>query len=183
MRPRSIPLLIPVFFLALPLLLRPQSPAAPAQQSPAITTQSSVVLVPALVRDGNGKLVYTLKADDFALTDDGAPQKLTLEPDSGGEPLALAVVVEVGGAGAREFQNYPVIALPLAPMLRSIVGGVRHRGCHHFRQSAPSAAALYVRRRHSCGRTSYAAARLRTVWSILMRLHRSSSQIRQAAGR
>jgi VWFA-related protein len=85
------------------------------------------VLVPALVRDGTGKLVYTLKADDFELTDDGVPQKLLLEPDSGGEPLALVVVVEVGGAGAREFQNYPTIAPPLAPMLRSIVGGVRHR--------------------------------------------------------
>ena len=130
MYPRSIRPSLPLFILAvlvLPQPLRPQAPMAPAQQSPAITAQSSVVLVPALVRDGNGKLVYTLKADDFALTDDGVPQKLNLGPDNGGEPLALAVVVEVGGAGAREFQNDPIIAPPLAPMLRSIVGGVRHR--------------------------------------------------------
>ena len=64
------------------------------------STQTSVVVVPALVRTHAGELVFTLKPQDFVLTDDGVPQTLTLEPDSGGEPLALVVVVEIGGAGA-----------------------------------------------------------------------------------
>jgi VWFA-related protein len=55
------------------------------------------------------------------------PQRLTLEQDTGGEPLALVVVIEVGGAGAREFKKYSSIAPPLAPMLESIVGNVPHK--------------------------------------------------------
>ncbi|HWG20404.1 MAG TPA: VWA domain-containing protein [Terracidiphilus sp.] len=104
----------------------PRAQAPPAQGS-IFTSQTTVVLVPALVRTKSGALVYTLEAGDFLLTDDGVPQKLTLERESGGEPLALVVVVEVGGAGARQFQNYDRIAPPLAPMLASIVGNVRPR--------------------------------------------------------
>src|SRR5208282_4052557 len=88
------------------------------------TSRTSVVLVPALVRTKSGALVYTLQADDFQLTDDGVPQKVTLEPDTDSKPLALVVVIEIGGAGARQFQDYGSIAPPLAPMLASIVGNV-----------------------------------------------------------
>jgi VWFA-related protein len=55
--------------------------------------------------------------------DDGIPQKVALEQDTGGEPLALVVVVEVGGAGAREFDHLG----PLAPMLDSVLGNVPHK--------------------------------------------------------
>jgi VWFA-related protein len=106
-------------------LLVAQAPSG--TQGSIFTTQTTVVLVPALVRDKSGAMVYTLNPDDFLLTDDGVRQELTLEPDSGSEPLALVVVLEVGGAGARQFQNYETIAPPLAPMLASIVGNVRHR--------------------------------------------------------
>lgn len=94
---------------------------------PTISTSSTLVLAPALVRDKSGQLVYTLNADDFTLTDDGIPQKLHLEEDTGSEPLAIVVVIEIGGAGAREFQNFASIAPPLAPMLESIVGNVPHK--------------------------------------------------------
>jgi VWFA-related protein len=95
--------------------------------SPALRTETSVVVVPALVRTRAGALVYTLSAEDFKLTDDGIPQTLTLEQETGSEPLALVVLVEIGGAGARQFQKYPTIAPPLAPMLASIVGSVPHQ--------------------------------------------------------
>lgn len=55
------------------------------------------MLVPALVRDKGNKLVFSLSANDFALTDDGIPQKLRLEQETDGEPLALVVDIEVGG--------------------------------------------------------------------------------------
>jgi VWFA-related protein len=102
---------------------------AQAQQLPAptITTQTNVVLVPALVRDAKGQPVFTLKADDFTVTDDGIPQILTLDDYRAGQPLALVVVIEVGGAGAREFNQYSLMAPQLAPMLESIVGGVPHQ--------------------------------------------------------
>ena len=104
----------------------PRQQAVPGEQDPSFSSLTTNVIVPALVRDATGKVVYTLKADDFALTDDGVPQKLTLQHETGGEPLALVIVIEVGGAGTRQFQNYQRLVPPLAPMLPSIVGNVAH---------------------------------------------------------
>jgi len=98
-----------------------QDQAPPA--APTIRSNSTLVLVPALVRNKAGQLIFTLTANDFTLTDDGVPQKLTLEQDTGGEPLALVVVLEGGGAGARELEKYRA----LAPMIESVVGGVPHQ--------------------------------------------------------
>jgi VWFA-related protein len=99
-------------------------PAAPQDaQTPALSSQTTLVVVPALVRTKAGEPVFALSAEDFALTDDGVPQKLTLEQEMGAQPLALAVVIEVGGAGAREFDKLG----PLTPMLESIAGNVPHQ--------------------------------------------------------
>jgi VWFA-related protein len=96
--------------------------SAPGQTS-VFTTQAPLVIVPALVRTKAGDLLFTLTANDFVLTDDGVPQKLTLEEDTGGEPLALVVVVETGGAGARELEKLGHVG----PMLATVVGGVPHK--------------------------------------------------------
>ena len=45
---------------------------ANAQEEPTFRTQSNVVLVPALVRDKGGEVVYGLAAKDFIIEDDGA---------------------------------------------------------------------------------------------------------------
>ena len=107
------------FVLAfVPLLTLAQTPA-----NNTLSARSTLVLVPALVRNKSGELIFTLKADDFALTDDGIPQKLTLEQDTGGEPLALVIDIEGGGAGAHQLDKYRA----LAPMLDALIGGVEHR--------------------------------------------------------
>ena len=77
---------------------RAQRPEASNPPAATLSTRSTLVVVPALVRNKAGGLVYTLKAEDFTLTDDGIPQKLTLEQESGGEPLALVVVIEADAA-------------------------------------------------------------------------------------
>src|SRR5580698_9534493 len=98
-------------WFALALALAPaalaQSPSeAPGHelpsQTPTLTSQSTLVLVPALVRDKNkaGTLVFTLTVDDFVLTDDGIPQKLHLEQHTGPTPLALGVNTEGGATRA-----------------------------------------------------------------------------------
>ena len=53
--------------------------------------------VPTLVQTPAKDIVYTLTADDFALTDNGAPQKIKLERAST-QPLSLVVLVQIGGA-------------------------------------------------------------------------------------
>jgi VWFA-related protein len=102
-------------------------PSAPIQRGPAFTSQTTEVMVPALVQDSAGNVVFTLQANDFLLTDDGVPQKLMLQHETGSEPLALVIVIEVGGAGARQFQKDSRLVPPLAPMLPSLVGHVPHR--------------------------------------------------------
>jgi VWFA-related protein len=123
----AIAILLPSFALA--QTVPGVAPEPPEQRTGgnALRSESTVVLVPALVRTAGGKLVFTLKADDFRITDDGIEQKLTLDQDTDAEPLALVVVIEVGGAGARQFNQYSSIAPPLAPMLESIVGHVPHK--------------------------------------------------------
>jgi VWFA-related protein len=120
--------------MRLALLLALASPAfaqTPAAQNtppaePTTTTlssQSNLVLVPALVRDKKGQLIFSLKADDFVLTDDGLPQKLHLEEDTGSEPLVLVVCIEGGGAGVDQLDKYAA----LESMLEAVVGAVPHR--------------------------------------------------------
>jgi len=111
-----------------------QAPSPPAPQTPSLRTQSTVVLVPALVRTGDGKLVFTLTAGDFRLTDDGVEQKLTLDQDTGSEPLALVVAVETGGAGARRLSSYAHLGAEIA----AVVGEVPHRVAVVGFDSAPS---------------------------------------------
>jgi VWFA-related protein len=105
----------------------PQIPA-PAEaagdtQTTTITVRSNLVVVPALVRTKAGALVYTLKAEDFLLTDDGVEQKLHLEEDTGDLPLALVVCVETGSSGVDHLEDYK----NLGTMLDTMVGGVEHQ--------------------------------------------------------
>ena len=110
--------------LALTLLTTTALAQEPAQdQASSLTVRSNLVLVPTLVKTKAGALVYTLKTTDFLITDDGVPQKLHLEEDTGGEPLALVVVVETGGDGVRHLDDY----VNLGPTLDAVVGNVDHK--------------------------------------------------------
>jgi hypothetical protein len=96
-------------------------PAEP--ENTVISTRSSLVLVPALVRTGSGQLVYTLTANDFTITDDGVEQRVALDEDTDNQPLALAIVVETGRGAGRRLNNYS----ELGPVLDAMVGSVPHR--------------------------------------------------------
>ncbi len=98
--------------------------SAAAQDSAVTTlrTQSNLVLVPTLVKTKAGALVYTLKASDFTITDNGVEQRVSLDEDTGSQPLALVVAVETGGAGGRQLEKYR----DLGTMIEAIVGNVRH---------------------------------------------------------
>src|SRR3984957_19955297 len=113
--------------LILPLLLSFASGDVSAQQGDTgqatLSVRSTLVEVPALVKTKAGEVVFELTADDFLLTDDGVPQHLTLDPDTDWQPLALAICVETGGAGARHLGDYR----ELDALLDALVGGVEHR--------------------------------------------------------
>jgi len=100
------------------------APAQPAETGqPTLTVRSTLVLAPVLVKTKGGEVIFKLTADDFLLTDNGVPQNLTVVEDSDSQPLALAIVVETGGAGARHLDDYR----QLDAIVDAFIGGVEHR--------------------------------------------------------
>ncbi len=81
-----------------------------------LRTTTTLVVVPTLVQTPAKDIVYTLTADDFALTDNGAPQKIKLEPAST-QPLSLVVLVQIGGAAPHQFKYYSHLETMLASLL------------------------------------------------------------------
>ena len=49
--------------------------SALAQQEPTFSSQSNLVLVPTMVRDGKGNIIYGLHAQDFIVDDDGVASR------------------------------------------------------------------------------------------------------------
>ncbi len=101
--------------------------SVPAQQSEeapqTLTVRTTLVQVPILAKTKRGEVVFELTADDFLLTDNGVPQHLILDQDTDSQPLALAIVVETGGAGARHLEDYR----QLDSILDGLIGNVEHR--------------------------------------------------------
>lgn len=85
--------------------------------------QTTLVEVPVLVKTKDGQVVFALTANDFVVTDDGVAQTIRLEQETDRQPLALAIVVETGGAGARHLADYAA----LDAVLDALVGNVEHR--------------------------------------------------------
>ena len=98
--------------------------AQPGETAQApITVRSTLVMVPVLATTKTGEVVFELTANDFLVTDNGEPQHVTLDPDTDSQPLALAIVVETGGAGARHLGDYQ----QLDSILDALIGNVEHR--------------------------------------------------------
>jgi len=74
-----------------------------------IRSSSTLVVVPTLVQTAAGELVPGLQAKDFALTDNGVEQKVSLE-QAERQPVAVVVLLQTGGAAPRQFQNYRGLA-------------------------------------------------------------------------
>src|SRR5882762_9815055 len=102
---------------------RAQISISPTPSNAVVTAHSTLVLVPALVKTKAGEPVFMLTADQFVLTDDGIEQKVRVEEDTDSQPFALVVVVQTGGAGARQLDIYRNLGLAI----ESLVGGVKHR--------------------------------------------------------
>ncbi|MFZ0746698.1 MAG: hypothetical protein WAM85_19985 [Terracidiphilus sp.] len=89
--------------------------------APLIRSTSTLVTVPAVVRLPTGEFEGSLNADQFQLFDNGSRQTVA-EENAENLPIALVVLMQTGGAGAREFQNY--MNLPIT--LDRIIGKSTH---------------------------------------------------------
>src|SRR6185437_2486348 len=88
-----------------------------AQQQPAFREQSNLVLVPALVKNSHGAIVYGLQASDFIVEDNGVPQPLRLEEAAEAEPISLVVAIQSGRRAYKEFDRMAGLSAMLSPIL------------------------------------------------------------------
>lgn len=72
------------------------STSRPQTNPPTVQSESTVVLVPTLVRTKAGDVVHGLSAADFIVDDDGRAQSVRLEDSPDVEPLSLVLAVQVG---------------------------------------------------------------------------------------
>jgi len=85
-------------------------------QEPTVRSQSNVVLVPALVKDPQGGIVYGLQAKDFIVEDDGVQQSARLDEAPEGQPISLVVAIQRGRRAYAEFPRIQGLKSMLDPL-------------------------------------------------------------------
>jgi VWFA-related protein len=93
-------------------------PADPNLELPTFRVSTSVVVVPTLVEQKNGDVLYGLKPTDFSVYDNGVEQKIHVDDDLDSQPVSLVVCVERGRDAPMEFDKIA----KLGPLLTSFIG-------------------------------------------------------------
>src|SRR5260370_8690279 len=102
-------------------------------------TTATLVVVPTLVQTTGKEPVFSLNAADFVLTDNGVPQKVTLEEETK-RPLSLVVLMQTGGIARGQFPSY----VNLETMLASLLGGAPNKLSIVNFDSRPEAASPFT---------------------------------------
>jgi VWFA-related protein len=90
---------------------------AAAPQEPTFNAQSNVVLVPTLVRDAKGNVVYGLQAKDFIIEDNGVEELPYLDEAAQAGPVSVVIAVQCGRRAWREFARMRGLPSMLEPVL------------------------------------------------------------------
>jgi len=104
-----------------------------------LRTTTTLVVVPTLVHNPGKEVVFSLTAEDFILTDNGVPQKVTLEEETK-RPLSLVVLMQTGGVARGQFASYA----NLETMLASLLGGAPNKVSIVNFDSRPEAASPFT---------------------------------------
>lgn len=93
--------------------------AATSQEpsQPSIRTNVSVVLVPVTVTDHKGKFVDGLRAEEFALTDNGRPQRTQLDYSETLAPISLVVAVQTSDIAAPVLAKFTKTGSLIQPLV------------------------------------------------------------------
>ena len=100
---------------AIAVLLAALGASAIAQET-TLRTQTNLVLVPALVKDAQGEVVYGLGAKDFVIEDDGVEQAVRLDEAAEGQPISLVLAIQKGRRAAYEFPRMQGLQTMLDPL-------------------------------------------------------------------
>ena len=85
-------------------------------QETTLRSQSNIVLVPSLVKDQHGGVVYGLEAKDFVVEDDGVEQGVRLDEAPEGQPISLVVAIQRGRRAYAEFPRMQGLKSMLDPL-------------------------------------------------------------------
>src|SRR5260370_28194117 len=102
-------------------------------------TTTTLVVVATLVQTMGKEPVFSLTAADFVLTDNGVPQKVTVEEETK-RPLSLVVLMQTGGIARGQFASYANLEM----MLASLLGGAPNKVSIVNFDSRPEAASTFT---------------------------------------
>jgi len=85
-------------------------------QETTLRTRSNLVLVPTLVKDPQGAILYGLQAGDFVVEDDGVEQPIRLDEAPEGQPMSLVVAIQRGRRASYEFPRMQGLRTMLSPL-------------------------------------------------------------------
>lgn len=88
---------------------------ASAQES-TLRSRSNLVLVPTLVKDQQGEVVYGLQAKDFVIEDNGVEQTVQLDEAPEGQPVSLVLAIQTGRRANYEFPRMQGLKTMLDPL-------------------------------------------------------------------
>ncbi|HZW79462.1 MAG TPA: VWA domain-containing protein [Candidatus Deferrimicrobiaceae bacterium] len=87
-------------------------------------SQSNVVVIPALVKSGQGEVVYGLGAKDFVVEDDGEDQPVHLDESVEGQPVSMVIAIQRGRRADYEFSRMRGLSAMLDPLVAEGRGAV-----------------------------------------------------------
>ena len=85
-------------------------------QETTVRSRSNLVLIPTLVKDQQGEIIYGLQAKDFIIEDDGTEQPARLDEAPEGQPVSLVVAVQRGRRASYEFPRMQGLRTMLDPL-------------------------------------------------------------------
>lgn len=85
-------------------------------QEPTVRTRSNLVLIPTLVKDAQGLIVYGLQAQDFIIEDNGVQQSVRLDDAPEGQPISLVIAIQRGRRAFFEFDRMQGLKSMLSPL-------------------------------------------------------------------
>jgi VWFA-related protein len=98
---------------ALPVLLF--ALLATAQET-TLRSRANLVLIPTLVKDQQGGIVYGLEAKDFVVEDNGVEQRVQLDEAPEGQPVSLVLAIQTGRRANYEFPRLQGLKSMLEPL-------------------------------------------------------------------
>jgi VWFA-related protein len=89
---------------------------AASAQEPTLRSRSNLVLVPTLVKDRQGAIVYGLPPSDFIVEDDGVEVPSRLDETPEGQPISLVVAIQKGRRASFEFARMQGLRAMISPL-------------------------------------------------------------------